>query len=293
MRMNGTDRLGPRGRLAWAAGFALLLGSAAVVMANGDGTSGFLLGGNATHAADPQNPSNHVIRIDTLAPPFYGTVSRKLNARIHQLDNMLEFKSYFENRSCGGGSPRIQLAIDLDGDGAADGNAFGHVRPPFTGCPPDTWQYDDVTDALPRWDVSQLVADGFPTLDQLCPAMPLLPLVPGVVCPIQTHSGYIPWDVFELVLKTLFPYHTVCSGALVDDSGWMAGAAGTAYYDVISLGRMTWYKWPNTAGRGFAQGCAANDHDDDHHDGDCDRDHDYDDDDHEYDRKRREHWGDY
>ncbi len=98
--------------------------------------------------------------------------------------------------------------------------------------------------------------------------------------------------MFEAVLTTLFPNHKVCSGALVDDSGWMPVAEGVAYYDLISLGRATWHAHTDTAGRGFAKGCAAADHPDDDHDGDCDRDHDVDDDDHEYDRKRRERWGD-
>jgi len=58
-------------------------------------------------------------------------VSRTLNAKLADLDNVLEFKSYFENRRCGGGSPRIQLAIDLNGDGIPDGNALGYTAPSF------------------------------------------------------------------------------------------------------------------------------------------------------------------
>src|SRR5581483_9000228 len=56
------------------------------------GESGFLLGGNAQNAQDPENPANDVIVINTLAPPFYGTVSRVLGVQIAALDNMLEFK---------------------------------------------------------------------------------------------------------------------------------------------------------------------------------------------------------
>ena len=83
-------------------------------------------------------------------------MSRTLNAKLADLDNVLEFKSYFENRSCEGGSPRIQLAIDLNGDGIADGNAFGDTAPPFhLNSAPNGWQYGDVTGELPRWDVSR------------------------------------------------------------------------------------------------------------------------------------------
>jgi len=248
--------------------------SGSTLSATGSTEPRFLLGGNAMNDYDPENPANEVIKINTLAPPLYGTVSRKLNTKIAALDNMLEFKSYFSNRSCGGGSPRIQLAVDLNGDGNEDGNLFGYTAPPFAGCPPNRWQYDDVTDELPRWDVSQLVASGFPAPTTIC-TNPLFAMNP-VVCPVggfQTHSGYIPWVVMETVLTTLFPLHKICSGALVDDSGWMPAAAGIAYYDIISLGRATWEDWDDTAGRGFAKGCLKPDHDDDHHDGDEDHDH--------------------
>jgi hypothetical protein len=189
-----------------------------------------------------------------------------------QLDNMLEFKSYFQNRSCGGGSPRIQLAIDLNGDGLSDGNAFGYTAPPFAGCAPNRWQYDDLTDELPRWDLSQFAASGFPSAGAICTN----PLFSGnpLICPFTQHSGYIPWNVFETVLNTLFPLHQVCSGALVDDSPWFTPAAGVAYFDIISMGRATWEDRFDTAGRGFAKGCGRPDCGDDSHDGDDDHDHD-------------------
>ena len=144
----------------------LMVCSTALLGATGlsSSVSGFLLGGNAQHAKDPENPSNDVIKIDTASAPLHGTVSRTLGVKVAQLDNMLEFKSYFQNRSCGGGSPRVQLAIDMTGDGVADANAFGYTAPPFAGCPPNRWQHDDLTDELPRWDVSQLFAFGFPAL---------------------------------------------------------------------------------------------------------------------------------
>src|SRR5207237_212690 len=129
-------------RMRFVIGIALLL-SALGVWATGSRTvaasnqeSGFLLGGTAMNALDPENPANEVIRIDTATAPGYGTVSRRLGVKIAALDNMLEFKSYFQNRSCGGGSPRIQLAVDLNGDGTPDGNLFGYTAPPFAGCAP-------------------------------------------------------------------------------------------------------------------------------------------------------------
>src|SRR5687768_13184079 len=117
-------------RIAFCSIVAMVALTSIVIRGMENGDSGFLLGGTAQHALDPENPANEVIEINTLAEPFSGTVSRTLDTQLYLLDNMLEFKSYYDLRSCGGGSPRIQLAIDLDGDGVSDGNAFGHVKPP-------------------------------------------------------------------------------------------------------------------------------------------------------------------
>jgi hypothetical protein len=257
----------------WLLGAGSGARSVAAGMPPGEG--GFLLGGTAQNALDPENSSNQVIRIDTtptlLGEFTYGTVSRRIDRKISQLDNMLEFKSYFQNRSCGGGSPRITLHIDLDGDGNEDGVVWGHTAPPFAGCLPNRWQYDDLTDELPRWDTSPIAALGFPGLGAIC-TNPIFALNPAV-CPFVQHSSYIPWAVFETVLNTLFPNHKICSGALTDDSSWMPVAAGPAYYDIISLGRATWVQWQDSAGRGYAKGCLAPDHGDDHHHGDDNHDH--------------------
>jgi hypothetical protein len=236
----------------------ILLTTCTISLSQGSpsGSHGFLLGGNAQNAQDPENPANDVIQINTLLPPLYGTVSRTLGVKIADLDNMLEFKSYFLNRSCGGGSPRIQLAVDLNGDGVPDGNAFGYTAPPFAGCPPNRWNYDDLTDELPRWDVTQLVAGGFPSLT--CPSTN--PTVQALcMSGFPTNSGYVPFSVFKTVLTTLYPNHRICMGALVDDSGWLPAAAGVAYYDIISLGRATWEDRADSAGRGFARGCGQPD----------------------------------
>jgi len=247
---------------------------------------GFLLGGTAQLAQDPENPANDVIKIDTTAGfnPITGTfpsgtVSRTLNVKIDQLDNMLEFKAFFvAPKTCIGGSPRIQLAIDLDGDGQPDGNAFGNFGPgPFgTGCPSGgIWHYEDLTDLAPRWDVTQLIGPGeIPT-----------PL-PGNVNPFL-----VPWPLLEMLVGS-FPNHRVCTAALVDDTFFPAGPnpmSGIAFYDLFSAGRETWTDRSDIAGRGFAMGCGRRDDDDVEHAGDNDHDHDVDDDDDHFDKNRREH----
>jgi hypothetical protein len=44
-----------------------------------------------------------------------------------------------------GGSPRIQLAIDLDGDRRTDVFLNTGVQGSGAGCPPHTWLYEDLT----------------------------------------------------------------------------------------------------------------------------------------------------
>jgi hypothetical protein len=200
-------------------------------------------------AFNPADPANDVIRITTLTPPFFGTVSRTLNTRIQRLDNMLEFKAYFvAPKSCFGGSPRMQLAIDLNGDRRSDGNAFGYYGPPpaFTACPPNAWRYEDLTDELPRWDLTQFACS---------PTQPQRPC-------FATPAFVVPWSVAEQLVGA-FANHAVCSGALVDDTFLGTSSpnvmSGIAYYDVISIGRATWEDHDDTAGRGFARGCGRDD----------------------------------
>lgn len=255
-----------------------LLGCTAPLVAAANGDTGFLLGGTAQNAQDPQNPDNDVIKIDTSASGSYGTVSHRLGVKIAALADMLEFKSYYQNRSCGGGSPRFALTIDLNGDGVPDGDVWAYSFP-FTpgGCPPNLWNYDDLTDAKPRWDASPLVTFGFPSAANIC-SNPVFAANPAI-CPFVQNSGYVPWKVFETVLTTLYPNHQVCSAALVDDSSWMTVAAGVAYYDIISMGRATWEDSQDTVGRGFARGCTMPDDGDFEMPGDENHDHQVNDDD--------------
>jgi hypothetical protein len=229
--------------------------------ANGDDDDGdFLRAGTARNARDPENPANEVIKIDTTSPApecnpalaqncQFGIVSRRLNDKIAALDNQVELKAYFQppRVGCGGGSPRMTLEIDLDGNGQTNGNAHGNYGPgPFgTGCPPPgVWHYEDLTDMAPRWDVTQLIGPGE------------LALPPG------QNPFLVPWDLLETLVSG-FANHNVCTGGLHDDSGWFPPAEGIAFYDVISIGDETWTERDDTAGRGFASGCKKKDKDDD------------------------------
>ena len=166
---------------------------------------------------DPQNLTNDVISVltTTAYPAGIGVAFRNTppGFRISALTNQLQLKYYFPARSCGGGSPRIQIAIDTDGDGVSNGNAFGYVgHTGFGGgCVTGVWDFVDMTDAVPsRWDLTQF----------------------GL--------GYHNWQTAVTAITTAFPNHKVLSGSLVDDScSFFAPSCGQAYYDLFTFENRT------------------------------------------------------
>ncbi len=203
----------------------LLAPPAATVLADNDndnGKSRFTLGGTAEGAVDPVDSGNKVVRMEVSATLF-GFVRRKLDRRtqVEDLTNQLSFHFRFATGgSCGGGSPRYQLAIDTDGDGVSNGNAFGYAGPPpsFTGCPANAWLFQDLTgDGLTRWDLSQFNAE------LAAVGQPSVPFV-------------ITWQQVLTVFGN-FPNHRVMTGALVDDTFTGSGRGiGFAFYDNIEIG---------------------------------------------------------
>ena len=187
---------------------------------------GFRLGGTSMWVTDPVNPRNKVVRMDVTVATF-GTVRRTLDwgTQVEDLTNQLSFNFRFAaGGSCGGGSPRIQLAIDVDGDGTSDGNAFGYTGPfpNFTGCPADTWLFEDLTSNAQRWDLSQFNDDlagiGQPASNTTCGSF---------VCT---------WGQVLTVFGN-FPNHRALTATLVDDTyGGSPRGIGFAYYDNIELG---------------------------------------------------------
>ena len=175
---------------------------------------------------DPDNPTNDVISVVTtpVFPAGTGVAIRNLppGIKITALESQLNLKYYFPTRSCGGGSPRIQLAIDSDGDGdfdqfdsdPDDGNAFGYVgHAPFgVGCITGAWDILDMTDHVGRWDLSQL--GGGMTMT---------------------------WDQAEAFITAAYPNHQVLTGSLADDgcAGGVATACGQAYYDLVTVENRT------------------------------------------------------
>lgn len=204
----------------------------------------FKLLGNATDTRDLENAFNEVISTNPqLLPlaqqtpdcaPFcstFGSAYKKFgdHVKIHMLTNMIGVKYFFPpSRTCSGGSPRVQLGMDRNGDGQFDGNAFGYVgHGPFgAGCVSGTWDYVDLTDDVPfRWDLTQL----------------------GL--------GYHNWPTAVAAVNTTYPQHRVLHAVLVDDSGWAAGGAGCAYYDLFTAGMRTLDSWDDTSEPGPPNGC--------------------------------------
>lgn len=177
----------------------------------------FELVGTATFDKDPTDPANFVVKVDNTTG--FGGVRRVLNAKITALDEHLTVRYYFVSpKTCGLGSPRIQLAIDTDGNGVSNGNAFGFIgpSPAFTLCQQDQWVTEDLTistlestQALNRWDGSQ-------------------------VCP---GTNTVSWDIFKACVATVFPNHIVLSALLIEDP--LTPVGGVTYYDDITLGYRT------------------------------------------------------
>ena len=177
----------------------------------------FELVGTATFAKDPTDSSNYVIKVDNTTG--FGGVRRDLDGKITALDEHLTVRYFFVGlKTCGLGSPRIQLAIDTDNDGISNGNAFGHIgpSPSFAPCQQNTWVTEDLTistlegtQAAGRWDAGQLG------------------------CP-----NFVAWDVIKLCIASVYPNHQVLRATLIEDPAPFV-PGGVTYYDDITLGYRT------------------------------------------------------
>jgi hypothetical protein len=179
------------------------------------GGSGGGVGGNETISAT-MTPTSVALAFRNLPP----------GPKITAFDNQLGFKYYFvAPRNCGGGSPRMTLLVDSDGDGDTDFAAHGHVNPPlYSGCVMNKWQYEDLADDLPRWEVTP---GG---------AVSGLPVYP-----------YSPWETLESAITSSFPNHKILAGFLVDDScSFSPTTCGKAYYDLVTIENRTLEIWQDT-----------------------------------------------
>lgn len=153
--------------------------------------------------------------------------------KIGAFTNQLGFKYFFVGRSCGGGSPRLSLLVDTNGDGqfvqGTDFAAHGHVNAPtFAGCPPNMWKYEDLTDKLKRWEVT--------------PATAVTPPC-GPIGGVTTCT----WDELKTRITAQYPNHKILAGFLVEDScSFFALACGKAHYDLLTIENRTLEIWQDT-----------------------------------------------
>jgi hypothetical protein len=202
----------------------------------------FELFGTMVRDTDPENSAgnpggsgggvggNEVIS-STSGPTDFALAYRALTPgiKISALTNQIGLKYYFVfPRTCGGGSPRITLLIDSDGNGTTDFAAHGHVNPPaYAGCVIDKWKYEDLTDDLARWEV---------TPGGAVTGIPVFPLTP--------------WKTLAAAVTAAFPNHRVTAGFLVEDScSFLPAACGKAYYDLVTIENRTLEIWQDTVKR--------------------------------------------
>jgi hypothetical protein len=210
----------------------------------------FFLTGTAQHDRDPENPKNEVIRLTSNpATAEHGAIARvfRKEVKVWDLDNQLEAKAWFrEPHSCGLGSPRMSLAIDRDGDGDSDGNAFGYVgtSPNFTACLQRTWIYEDFTGGDTITGLGP-----FPSANTLGGAEPGGPPNEELEWDLTQFGGafYNTWSQVEAFFAA-HARHQVCAARYVDDNGLPPGT-GTSYADIVTMGDATWNGSEDTAGR--------------------------------------------
>jgi hypothetical protein len=198
----------------------------------------FELIGSAVDAQDPDNPTNDVISTvlgaaPTFDPPFGGAIRRlPPGIKIAAFDDQLNLKYRFTApRTCVGGSPRLSLFVDANGDGrfdqmgvvpgGVDFVAQGHVNPPlFAGCPMGVWRIEDMADLLKRWETTPATAL----------ALPCGPVGGPTTCS---------WDELEMRVSGMWPNHQVFAGGLIDDTFGAPGQDGVAHYDLITIENRT------------------------------------------------------
>lgn len=200
--------------------------------------SNFKIFGDADLTRDPENPSNVVLRVVNDGGTPAGAYRKLHNVQLWQLDHQLNFKYAFVGpHTCAGGSPRIILLIDADGnrkfETAPEGPDFalnGQVHPPFAGCETSVitpsnggaslstllWRFEDLTDELTRWEITPGGATS---------TIPGFPPYPGPN-----------WDVAEQVVSAAFPNHRVLEAIFLEDYN---PTPGTAYYDLITAYDLT------------------------------------------------------
>lgn len=88
--------------------------------------------------------------------------------------NKLSFDVFYVAGGCGGGSPRVSLQIDTNGDGVSNGNLNGYAgqAPSFTNCASGVWTHENLLDNVSRFEAQQLGGGWGITLQQAQASLP-------------------------------------------------------------------------------------------------------------------------
>jgi hypothetical protein len=122
---------------------------------------------NASYTTPGHDSDRAVLVVsDTAEDPAWGGIDYGIEDGTTFADLMYLGTWYMfpADDSCGGGSPRFQIAIDEDGDGDADGNIFVYLGPSpnYTGCAPGVWtDSGDLLETGKTVDSSQLTGGTF------------------------------------------------------------------------------------------------------------------------------------
>lgn len=101
-------------------------------MGNDGSGSNFKVFGDADVTRDPENPANHVLKVNNDGGTPAGAYRKLNNVQVWELDHQLNFhRAFVAPHTCGGGSPRVILLIDANGDGEFRLRPMGRTLPPM------------------------------------------------------------------------------------------------------------------------------------------------------------------
>lgn len=114
---------------------------------------------NAPWGMPPAGTAGLALHVTPSGPTDFGLAQVTMPAGT-QIEDIgpLAYDHFYERGSCGGGSPRYQLRIDLDNDFAPDANVFVYAGPfpNFGGCAAGRWVNDRLDLGQKRFDASQV-----------------------------------------------------------------------------------------------------------------------------------------
>lgn len=167
--------------------------------------------GDLAWAPSPARAYGQSLLLDVDADTAFGYVSTRAVAPGTQIGDLdaLSFAAFYETGGCGGGSPRLQLGVDTNGDDTRDGNVFvyGGPAPSYAGCAIGAWEAYDLLDGEARFDASQ---------------------IGGAYGSTQAQAD-----------AAAGANHQIVSAALVWDSSWMGGfESSRIFFDDLKVGTL-------------------------------------------------------